>query len=101
MAETSKGRGIAGGALRAVAIAAVLLFAWQAFVVIAAPPPFMLPGPARVWLAGTLLAALAIGLAQQVRGAHYFSHTLWAAWISWMIALLGDRLLRGRRSVTG
>jgi len=55
------------------------------------------PGPARVWLACTLLAALTIGLAQQVRGAHYFSHTLWAAWISWMIALLGHRLLRGRQ----
>lgn len=51
MAETAKGRGIAGGALRAVAIAAALLAAWQAFVVVAAPPPFMLPGPARVWSA--------------------------------------------------
>ena len=39
-----------------------------------------------VWLVVTLLAGLAIGLAQQVRGAHYMSHTLWTAWLCWVIA---------------
>lgn len=41
---------------------------------------------ALVWLAITLLAGTLIGLAQQVRGAHYMSHTLWTAWVSWVIA---------------
>lgn len=36
---------------------------------------------ARVWLAAALLAGLVLGGAQQLRGAHYFSHTLWTAWI--------------------
>lgn len=43
---------------------------------------------ARIWLIVTLIAALGIGLAQQVRGAHYLSHTLWTGWISWVIAAL-------------
>lgn len=56
------------------------------------------PRAAVAWLAFVLVAGMTIGLAQQVRGAHYFSHTLWAAWISWMIALLGYRLMRARQT---
>jgi len=44
------------------------------------------PRAALVWLAITLLAGVTIGLAQQVRGAHYMSHTLWTGWLSWVIA---------------
>jgi membrane-associated PAP2 superfamily phosphatase len=45
------------------------------------------PGWARAWLVGTLLAGAAFGLAQLVRGAHYVSHTLWAAWLCWAFAV--------------
>ena len=44
------------------------------------------PRAARLWLAITLVAGCTIGLAQQVRGAHYMSHTLWTAWLCWVIA---------------
>ncbi|WBY01651.1 phosphatase PAP2 family protein [Ramlibacter tataouinensis] len=41
------------------------------------------PGVARGWLVAALVAGAAIGLAQQLRGAHFASHTLWTAWICW------------------
>jgi membrane-associated PAP2 superfamily phosphatase len=41
---------------------------------------------ARLWLAGALAAGLALGLAQQWRGAHFMSHTLWSAALCWGIA---------------
>ena len=50
----------------------------------------VLPHTARRWLAGALLAGLVMGLAQQVRGAHYMSHTLWTAWLCWAAAGLVD-----------
>lgn len=40
-----------------------------------------LPRLAAVWLAVALAAGLVLGLAQQLRGAHFMSHTLWTAWI--------------------
>jgi membrane-associated PAP2 superfamily phosphatase len=49
-----------------------------------------LPRTARRWLAGALLAGLVMGMAQQVRGAHYMSHTLWTAWLCWATAGLVD-----------
>lgn len=56
------------------------------------------PRAARTWLAAALLAGLALGLAQQMRGAHYMSHTLWTAWLCWTTGWLCDlattRLLR-------
>lgn len=45
------------------------------------------PRAAAIWLAVTLLAGLVIGVAQQMRGAHYTSHTLWTAWFCWAIVL--------------
>lgn len=50
------------------------------------------PGVARAWLMATLAAGLTFGLAQQVRGAHFMSHTLWTGWLCWCIALLLDRV---------
>jgi membrane-associated PAP2 superfamily phosphatase len=44
------------------------------------------------WLAAAALAGLLLGLAQQVRGAHFMSHTLWTGWLCWCVALLVDRL---------
>lgn len=46
---------------------------------------FWLPRqPARAFLAGALAlsAGVAVGLIQQLRGAHFLSHTLWSAWIA-------------------
>ena len=41
---------------------------------------------ARRWLAAALCAGLGLGLAQQWRGAHFMSHTLWTAVVCWMVA---------------
>jgi membrane-associated PAP2 superfamily phosphatase len=38
---------------------------------------------ARRWLTGALIAGLTLGVAQQLRGAHFMSHTLWTSWICW------------------
>lgn len=46
------------------------------------------PGPARAWLAGVLLVGLAFGWGQLARGAHYPSHTLWSAWVCWLVCTL-------------
>ena len=43
------------------------------------------PRTARRTLVGALLAGLVLGLAQQMRGAHFMSHTLWTAWICWTV----------------
>jgi len=56
------------------------------------------PRQARVWLIATLIAAMTIGLAQQVRGAHYLSHTLWTGWVSWVVTLLAYSAVQLRRS---
>ena len=37
-------------------------------------------------LAIVLGAGAALGLAQQLRGAHFMSHTLWTAWLCWVLA---------------
>lgn len=37
----------------------------------------------RRWLCGGLIAGLTLGIGQQLRGAHFMSHTLWTAWICW------------------
>ncbi len=52
-----------------------------------------LPRTAQRWLAGALLAGLVLGLAQQVRGAHFMSHTLWTAWLCWASAALVDNIV--------
>jgi len=49
-----------------------------------------LPGVARWWLAGALLAGLVLGGAQQLRGAHFMSHTLWTGWLCWSTGWLCD-----------
>jgi membrane-associated PAP2 superfamily phosphatase len=51
------------------------------------------PRASRLWLAGVLLAGLLLGGGQYLRGAHYPSHTLWTAWLCWVLstALLARR----------
>lgn len=44
------------------------------------------PHAARWWLAGVLVAGLVLGVAQQLRGAHFMSHTLWTGWLCWATA---------------
>jgi membrane-associated PAP2 superfamily phosphatase len=45
---------------------------------------------ARRWLAAAVSGGLVLGLAQQWRGAHFMSHTLWTAAICWCVALAVD-----------
>lgn len=52
------------------------------------------PKVARTWLSTALMAGLVLGLAQQMRGAHFMSHTLWTAWICWVIAFAVDSIWR-------
>ncbi len=44
------------------------------------------PLQARRWLLAALAAGLLLGLAQQWRGAHFMSHTLWTGWLCWCLA---------------
>ena len=44
------------------------------------------PVVARRWLTGAVLAGLFLGAVQQLRGAHFMSHTLWSGWLCWCIA---------------
>jgi membrane-associated PAP2 superfamily phosphatase len=44
------------------------------------------PRLARCWLAGALALGTLLGLAQQWRGAHFMSHTLWSAVVCWCTA---------------
>jgi membrane-associated PAP2 superfamily phosphatase len=49
---------------------------------------------ARNWLLLSLLAGFTLGFAQQARGAHFMSHTLWTGWLCWSVGLAIDA---GRR----
>lgn len=52
------------------------------------------PTRARAWLAVSLAAGLLLGVAQQVRGAHFMSHTLWTGWLCWALAFGLDATLK-------
>ena len=43
-----------------------------------------------IWLGVAVVAGLALGLSQQLRGAHYMSHTLWTAWVCWAVGFAID-----------
>lgn len=58
-----------------------------------------MPRAAAVWLIVAMLLGLVLGLAQQWRGAHYMSHTLWTAWVCWSAGWAIDGLFH-RRSRT-
>lgn len=49
------------------------------------------PRAARVALLAVLGIGIAFGWAQWVRGAHFISHTMWSAWLCWVIAALVAR----------
>jgi len=50
------------------------------------------PRLAWVWLLIALVAGLGFGWVQQLRGAHFMSHTLWTGWICWILAWASDPL---------
>jgi membrane-associated PAP2 superfamily phosphatase len=49
---------------------------------------------ARVCLVTVATAGMALGAAQQLRGAHFMSHTLWTAWFCWVTAWTLDAAIR-------
>jgi membrane-associated PAP2 superfamily phosphatase len=49
---------------------------------------------ALAWLIAALAAGFSLGLLQQFRGAHFLSHTLWSAWLCWVIALAAHAVCR-------
>ncbi len=48
------------------------------------------PRIAKVWVSVALVVGFFLGFVQQVRGAHYMSHTLWSGWICWTSAWIID-----------
>ena len=56
------------------------------------------PRGAVVWLCVALAAGLVLGVAQQMRGAHYMSHTLWTAWVCWSVGFLIELVATRRRT---
>jgi membrane-associated PAP2 superfamily phosphatase len=41
---------------------------------------------ARAWLMAVLVVGAWAGVSQQLRGAHFLSHTLWTAWLAWTLS---------------
>jgi len=56
------------------------------------------PRAARIVLIAVLGLGIAFGWGQWVRGAHFISHTLWTAWLCWVIAALGSRAWPAHRA---
>jgi membrane-associated PAP2 superfamily phosphatase len=48
-----------------------------------------------------LLLSFALGWVQQMRGAHFLSHTLWSLWVSWAVVLVVHRCCGAWREATG
>jgi membrane-associated PAP2 superfamily phosphatase len=55
----------------------------------------------RRWLVASLLGGLVMGLAQQWRGAHFMSHTLWSAAVCWGVAWMVNASWPRRRFAEG
>lgn len=58
------------------------------------------PRIALAWLAAALVGGLLLGVTQQLRGAHYMSHTLWSGWVCWTVGLAIDTVIRRARRLT-
>lgn len=39
---------------------------------------------ARIWLTVAIMLGTVMGWTQMMRGAHFLSHTIWAAWLEWV-----------------
>jgi membrane-associated PAP2 superfamily phosphatase len=57
------------------------------------------PWLARVCLTLVLVAGVLFGWAQLARGAHYVSHTLWSAWLCWLVCTLAARWQWARQAM--
>jgi len=53
------------------------------------------PRTARLWLGAALASGFLLGLGQQLRGAHFMSHTLWSGLICWLVAMWIDHIWPG------
>ncbi|MDP1528830.1 phosphatase PAP2 family protein [Rhodoferax sp.] len=66
----------------------------SALAFIALALPWLFSGNARLHRRGqwllllVLFSGLVLGLAQTLRGAHYPSHSLWTAWICWIVTFV-------------
>jgi membrane-associated PAP2 superfamily phosphatase len=49
------------------------------------------PG-AMKWLLVAVCIGFILGISQQMRGAHFMSHTLWTAWLCWTVGWLSHLL---------
>ena len=47
------------------------------------------PRAALKWLGWAVLVGFILGISQQVRGAHFMSHTLWTSWLCWTVGWIG------------
>lgn len=54
------------------------------------------PKASRLWLGCAIGAGLILGFTQQMRGAHFQSHTLWTGWLCWTCAWMVDLAVRPR-----
>jgi hypothetical protein len=46
-----------------------------------------------------MTAGIVLGLSQQMRGAHFMSHTLWTAWLCWTVGGISHHLYQMLRTV--
>ncbi|PHV12136.1 phosphatase PAP2 family protein [Chitinimonas sp. BJB300] len=55
--------------------------------------------PRRAWLVwvAAFSTGMALGWGQQLRGAHFLSHTLWSAWVCWAMCLVLFTVLQPTR----
>jgi membrane-associated PAP2 superfamily phosphatase len=54
------------------------------------------PG-AMKWLVLAIGIGFVLGIAQQMRGAHFMSHTLWTAWLCWTVGWISHVLFHAIR----
>ena len=47
-----------------------------------------------IWVSCALLFGLGVGWVQQLRGAHFLTHTLWSGWIACALVLLNYSLAK-------
>lgn len=55
------------------------------------------PALAQRWLWIAATSGTVLGVAQQLRGAHFMSHTLWTAWLCWAVGVVVWRIFRSPR----
>ena len=54
------------------------------------------PGAVK-WLVLAIGVGFILGISQQIRGAHFMSHTLWTAWLCWTVGWLSHLVLHSLR----